>query len=402
MASLHIFKFIALFLLCFNLCSSPIISQKTELIESTSVISGSSQLSQYLTEIQNKKIGIVVNQSSVIHNTHLLDTLVNLGIDVNCIFTPEHGFRGSEEAGVLIEDHFDSKTGLPIISLYGKKRKAEPADLQGIEVILFDLQDVGVRFYTYISTLTYMMEACAENNIKIIVLDRPNPNGYYIDGPLLDSAFASFVGMHPVPIVYGMTIGEYALMVNGEKWLANKAKCDLRVIPLQNYNRNNIYRLEFPPSPNLRSWEAVYLYPSLCLFEGTIVSIGRGTEFPFEVYGHPDYPEGSFSFTPKGNKVLLDEQVCHGQYLVDYAGKYAGNPKQIKLNWIIDCYQKLASEQTYFNSYFDKLAGNDQLRKDIESGKPIPEIRKSWESGLDNYKKIRIKYLLYPDFIEEK
>lgn len=402
MASLHIYRFIAFFLLCLNLCSTPIISQKTELTESTSVISGSSQLALYLPDIRNKSIGIVVNQSSVINHTHLLDTLIKLGIDVKCIYTPEHGFRGNEEAGVLIEDNFDSKTRLPIVSLYGKKRKAEPADLNGIDIILFDLQDVGVRFYTYISTLSLMMEACAENNIKLIVLDRPNPNGFYIDGPVLDSAFTSFVGMHPVPIVYGLTIGEYALMVNGEQWLANKAKCDLNVIPVKNYNRNNIYKLSFPPSPNLRGWRAVYLYPSLCLFEGTIVSVGRGTSFPFEVFGHPDYVHGPYSFVPKGNKVLLDDQVCFGMNLVDYAENYTKNQKQIELDWIIDCFKTLSSKHTFFNSYFDKLAGNDQLRKDIEAGKTISEIRKSWEQGLNSYKKIRIKYLIYPDFLVEK
>jgi uncharacterized protein YbbC (DUF1343 family) len=353
----------------------------------------------YLSDIQDKKVGLVVNHSSIIGKMHLLDTLLAIGIEVKCIFTPEHGFRGNEEAGKIIDNAFDAKTSLPIVSLYGQKKKADPSDLAGIDIILFDLQDVGVRFYTYISTLSYMMEACAENNIKLIVMDRPNPNGFYIDGPVLDTNFRSFVGMHPVPIVYGLTIGEYAMMVNGENWLANKVKCDLKVIPLINYNRNNISKLNVPPSPNLRTWEAIYLYPSLCLFEGTIVSVGRGTEFPFQVFGHPEYVQGSFMFIPKGEKVFLEGQHCYGCNLRGFAENYSNNPKQIELFWLLDTYKILSPNKNYFNGYFDKLAGTDQLRIDIEAGLSPEAIRNSWKPDLDNYKKIRKKYLLYPDFI---
>jgi uncharacterized protein YbbC (DUF1343 family) len=397
MATLHIPRFFACFILFINLGCNQIISQKTELTEAETVVNGSSQLELYVPDIQNKRVGLAANQSSIIHQTHLLDTLLKLGVDVKCIFTPEHGFRGKEEAGEQINNSFDSKTSLPIVSLYGNKKKPEPEDLKGIDIILFDLQDVGVRFYTYISTLSLMMEACAENNIKLIVLDRPNPNGFYIDGPVLDTNFRSFVGMHPVPVVYGLTIGEYAMMVNGEKWLANKLNCDLKVVPLKNYNRNNISKLTISPSPNLRTWEAIYLYPSLCLFEGTIVSVGRGTDFPFQVFGHPEYIQGSFMFTPKGNKVFLEGQNCYGSNLIGYSENYSNNPKQIELFWLLDTYKTLSSNNTYFNGYFDKLAGTDQLRKDIEAGISQELIRKSWQPALDNYKIIRKKYLLYPD-----
>ena len=257
-------------------------------IDKAHYVSAAMQLDDYLPLLQEKRVGVVGNQTSIVGNTHLVDTLLSLGIDVRKIYTPEHGFRGTADAGAKVNSGKDEKTGLTIVSLYGKNKKPTAEMLQGIDIILFDLQDVGVRFYTYISTMSYVMEAAAENKLPVIVLDRPNPNGFYVDGPVLKSENQSFVGMHQVPVVYGMTIGEYAKMVNGEGWLKNGVRCDLTVIPINKYNRNAIYELPVRPSPNLPNWESVYLYPTLCFFEGTIVSIGRGTETPFQIYGHPD------------------------------------------------------------------------------------------------------------------
>ena len=327
----------------------------------------------------------------------MVDTLLSLGVDVRKIFTPEHGFRGTADAGAKVNSSKDEKTGLPIVSLYGKNKKPTPEMLQGIDLILFDLQDVGVRFYTYISTMTYVMEAAAENNLPVIVLDRPNPNGFYVDGPVLKTENSSFVGLHQVPVVYGMTIGEYAKMVNGEGWLKNGIRCDLTVIPINKYNRNAIYELPVRPSPNLPNWESVYLYPTLCFFEGTIVSIGRGTETPFQIYGHPNM-RGSFTFTPKStsgaSKPLLEGQRCRGENLVEFAHDYAHNVNQLHLEWLIEAYQQL-KDKGFFNNYFVKLSGDQQLQHDIENGKSADEIRASWQNDLEAFKAIRAKYLLY-------
>ena len=366
-------------------------------VDKENYVSAAMQLNDYLPLLQGKRIGMVGNQTSIVGETHLVDTLLSLGIDVRKIFTPEHGFRGTADAGAKINSGKDEKTGLPIVSLYGKSKKPTPEMLQGIDLILFDLQDVGVRFYTYISTMSYVMEAAAENNIPIVVLDRPNPNGFYIDGPILKPENQSFVGMHPVPVVYGMTIGEYARMVNGEGWLKNGIRCNLTVIPINLYDRNAIYELPVRPSPNLPNWEAVYLYPTLCFFEGSIVSVGRGTDMPFQVYGHPNM-RGSHTFTPQStsgaSKPLLEGQRCRGENLIDYAHDYAYNPQFLHLEWVLDAYRQL-SDKGFFTNYFRLLAGDKQLQRDIESGKTANEIRAAWQNDLEAFKAVRAKYLLY-------
>ena len=360
-------------------------------------VSAAMQIEDYLPLLEGKQVGVVGNQTSIIGETHLVDTLLSLDVDVRKIYTPEHGFRGTADAGAKINSGKDEKTGLPIISLYGKNKKPTAEMLQGIDVILFDLQDVGVRFYTYISTMSYVMEAAAENHIPVIVLDRPNPNGFYVDGPVLKPENSSFVGMHQVPVVYGMTIGEYAMMVNGEGWLKGGITCDLTVIPIKEYNRNAIYELPVKPSPNLPNWESVYLYPTLCFFEGTNVSVGRGTETPFQIYGHPDM-RGSFSFTPQStsgaSKPLLEGQRCRGENLVEFAHDYSNNGKRLQLEWIIEAYQQL-KDKGFFKDYFRLLAGSKQMQRDIESGKSADEIRASWQNDLGAFKTIRTKYLMY-------
>jgi uncharacterized protein YbbC (DUF1343 family) len=347
-------------------------------------------------------VGLVANHTSVIWHTHLADTLLQYGISLKKIFAPEHGFRGNADAGAEIENAVDYKTGIPVISLYGSKTKPDPEDLNGIDIMVYDIQDVGVRFYTYISTLHYVMETCAENNIALLVLDRPNPNGHYIDGPVLDTAFRSFVGLHPIPVVYGMTTGELARMINGEGWLAGGLKCDLNVIPCSNYGHKTFCELPVDPSPNLNSMEAVYLYPSMCFFEGTIMSLGRGTPFPFRVAGHPDYPVKTFSFTPEANPGNKDPKfrdvTCYG---IDLRTKTTGQLQQMKilnLQWLSEVYKKMGIGETFFTEYIDKLAGTDQLRKQILSGWSVEHIRQSWQSDLVRFQNLRKKYLLYDDF----
>ena len=366
-------------------------------VDKARYISAAMQMDDYLTLLQGRRVGVVGNQTSIVGERHLVDTLLSLGIDIRKIYTPEHGFRGTADAGAKVNSGKDEKTGIPIVSLYGKNKKPTPEMLQGIDIILFDLQDVGVRFYTYISTMSYVMEAAAENGIPVVVLDRPNPNGFYVDGPVLKPENHSFVGMHQVPVVYGMTIGEYALMVNGEGWLKNGIDCDLTVIPIKGYNRNAIYELPVKPSPNLPNWESVYLYPTLCFFEGSSVSVGRGTETPFQVYGHPDM-RGSYSFTPQStsgaSKPLLEGQRCRGENLVEFAHDYPHNESQLHLEWIIDAYQQL-KDKGFFKDYFRLLAGDKQLQRDIENGKSVDEIRASWSDDLASFLAIRQKYLLY-------
>ena len=362
---------------------------------------GISETKSYLPLIKGKNIGVIANQTSIYHNTHLIDTLVSEGIIVKKIFSPEHGFRGNIGEGLHISNGIDDKTGIEIISLYGNNKKPKAEQLNDIDILLFDLQDVGTRFYTYISTLTYVMEAAAENDIPVIVLDRPNPNGFYIDGPVLESENSSFVGMNEIPIVYGLTIGEYAMMVNGESWLKDGIKCDLTVIPMSNYDRRAIYKLPVKPSPNLPNWESVYLYPSLCLFEGTVVSVGRGTDKPFQIYGHPQI-KGDFSFTPKNNNsgavLLYENELCHGENLNKYAHDNKDHEGKIVLDWLVDSYNQLKDKEVFFNNYFIKLSGTKSLQNQIESGENIKKIRISWKDGIEKYRKIRIKYLLYPDF----
>jgi uncharacterized protein YbbC (DUF1343 family) len=357
---------------------------------------------EYLPLLKGKNVGIVANNTSLVNATHLVDTLISNGIKVSKIFGPEHGFRGNQPDGKEIGSAIDPKTGIEVISLYGNHKKPTKSDMENIEIMLFDIQDVGARFYTYISTLAYVMEACAENNVPLIVTDRPNPNGFYVDGPVLEPAFSSFVGMHPVPIVYGMTIGEYATMVNGEKWLTTESTCDLTIIKCENYTHKSLYQLPVKPSPNLPDMKAIYLYPSLCLFEGTVVSVGRGTDSPFKVFGHPEYTSGSYTFTPNPIKGVsenppLKGQVCYGQNLSD-ASDMILIESRIELIWLLECYKILSPKTEFFNNYFDKLAGNSKLREQIKAGKSETEIRRSWQSDLEKFKKIRKKYLLYPDF----
>lgn len=369
-----------------------------QIVDAEESIVGASRLDLYLPLLNGKDVAVVANQTSIFNKTHLIDTLLSDNIQLKKIFTPEHGFRGTADEGAHINNSIDEKTQLPIISLYGKNKKPNYEQLNDIDIILFDLQDVGTRFYTYISTMTYIMEAAAENDIPIIVLDRPNPNGFYIDGPVLEAENASFVGLHQIPVVYGLTIGEYAQMVNGEYWLKDSLQCDLTVIPLGNYDRNNIYKLPVKPSPNLPNWESVYLYPSLCFFEGTSVSVGRGTESPFQIYGHP-LIESDYSFTPRQaegrNKPLHCDTECFGENLTRYASDYKNNNDQINLTWLINAYNQLKDEEKFFNNFFIKLSGTEELQQQIEKGLSEEEIRKSWKEDLDEYKNIRAKYLLY-------
>jgi len=366
------------------------------------ILPGSYALHEYLPLLKNKKVAIVANHTSLINQTHLVDSLIALGIQVTKIFGPEHGFRGNEPDGKEINNLTDPKTGIQVISLYGAHKKPTSDDLSNTEIVVFDIQDVGVRFYTYISTLTYVMEACAENNIPLLVTDRPNPNAYYVDGPILKPAFTSFVGMHPVPIVYGMTIGEYATMVNDEKWLKNGITCNLTIIKCHNYTHYSRYQLSVKPSPNLQDMKSIYLYPSLCLFEGTVVSVGRGTNNPFKVYGHPELKNESYSFTPKPIKGVSEDpplkgKLCYGKDVSSYA-QNIHNKGRLELVWLLDTYKKLHTKTDFFTSYFDKLVGDSTLREQIIAGKNEKEIRKTWQPGIADFMKIRKKYLLYPDF----
>ncbi|NLJ06609.1 MAG: DUF1343 domain-containing protein [Sphingobacteriales bacterium] len=366
------------------------------------VKTGAEQTNEYFPFLSGKKLGLVVNQTSVIGKTQLIDSLLHSGMQVVKIFTPEHGLQGNVSAGEKVGNSYYGKTKIPVISLYGDKKKPAPEDLKGLDLVVFDIQDMGVRFFTYISTLAYVMEACAENNVSLMVLDRPNPHAYYVDGPVLKPAYTSFVGLHPVPVVYGMTIGEYALMVNGEGWLKNGIRCKLKVISLSGYDHDTRYYPEIPPSPNLRTREAMILYPSLCFFEGTDVSVGRGTGFPFEVIGKPGFTQGNFTFTPQSipgiaDKPLYEGKTCSGFKLTDFANEFVVNTDMLYLHWLIGFYDNSPDKETFFNSFFDKLAGTDELRKQIIAGEQPENIRKSWQSDINQFLLIRKKYLLYPD-----
>lgn len=362
---------------------------------SSEIKTGADNFDVYLPLLKDKKTGIVTNQTGILTNKiHLVDFLLEKNINLLKIFAPEHGFRGTADAGEHIIDGKDSKTNLPIISLYGDNKKPKPEQLAGIDILIFDLQDVGARFYTYISSLHYIMEACSENNIQLIVLDRPNPNGGIVDGPILEKEFTSFVGMHPIPLLHGLTIGEYAKMINGEKWLKNEMKCNLTVIPCLNYNRNMEYSLPTKPSPNLPNDQAINLYASLCLFEGTNVSVGRGTEKQFQIYGSPFLPKSSFNFTPVPNfgakEPMHKNQICFGEDLTSIP-----KVKQLELKWLIKSYQNTSDKTKFFNAFFTKLAGTKKLQQQIETGVLETEIRKSWKKGLNDFKKMREKYLIY-------
>lgn len=376
---------------------------------------GANRLDQYLPLLKGKSVGIFANQTSMVGEKHLVDTLQVLGIKIRVIFGPEHGFRGTADAGEKVGDYIDEKTGIPVISLYGAKRKPTKKDLEEVDVLIFDIQDVGTRFYTFISSLEAYMESAIEFNKPLIVLDRPNPNGHYVDGPVLDTTYRSFVGMQPVPIVYGMTIGEYAKMLLGEKWIkqsTNIANFKLTVIPCENYTHKSSYSLPVPPSPNLATIQSIYLYPTTCLFEGTVLSEGRGTERPFQLIGHPDLPKSLISFTPNPNEGAKNSKhygkQCYGW---DFGGtaqevKQKVNNK-IQLNWLLRAYQLYPAKDSFFlipktgdpsKSFFNKLAGNSELAKQIKAGKTEAEIRKSWEPALTQFKTIRKRYLLYTDF----
>ncbi|HXH18403.1 MAG TPA: DUF1343 domain-containing protein [Chitinophagales bacterium] len=374
----------------------------TESENSGRIIVGAERFDRYLKILKDKNIGLVVNQTSLVGETPLVDSLLKLNVSVKKIFTPEHGFRGTADAGEKVKSSRDEKTGLPIISLYGSKKKPAPEDIQDLDVLVFDLQDVGARFYTYISTLHYVMEACAENGKPLIILDRPNPNGFYVDGPVLDTAFRSFVGMHPVPIVHGMTVGEYASMLNGEMWLKAGTQCELTVVPCLNYDHAALYNVRVKPSPNLPNMTAIYLYPSLCLFEGTAVSIGRGTDKPFQLIGYPEFDNQSFSFIPQSREGAQDPPykgvTCYGIDLSNLPQKHFQQKKSLDLSWLIDMYRKYPDKKKFFTPFFQKLAGTAELQRQIESGKTEEEIRYSWQPALEKFKSLRKKYLLYKDF----
>jgi uncharacterized protein YbbC (DUF1343 family) len=369
------------------------------------ILPGADQTYFYVESLQGKNVGMVVNQTSVIgdEKTLTLDSLMDLGVKVKKIFSPEHGFRGDASNGASVDNSTDVLTNLPIISLYGSKHlKPTPADLQGIDLMIFDIQDVGARFYTYMSTLYYVMEACAENHIELMILDRPNPNGFYVDGPVLDTSFRSFVGLNPIPIVHGLTVAEYAQMINGEGWLKNHVQCKLNIIKVANYSHSDMYTLPVNPSPNLNSAKGILLYPSVCLFEGTTLSLGRGTKSPFLQIGDPALAgKYSYSFTPVSIENVSENppqknKVCYGLDLRDYDTYFIRKEKRLNLRWLISLYKAYPDKSHFFNDYFTKLAGTDQLRKQIEAGKTEEEIRKSWEPALGNYKEMRKKYLLYP------
>jgi uncharacterized protein YbbC (DUF1343 family) len=360
------------------------------------VVVGTAQLDQIVSKTQGKRVGLLVNHTAAVGNVHLVDLLTALKIDVKKIFAPEHGFRGTADAGEKISDGKDTKTGIPVISLYGNSRKPKPEHLADIDMVVFDIQDVGVRFYTYISSLHYMMEACAENKKKLLILDRPNPNGFYVDGPILKPDLKSFVGMHPIPIVHGMTVGELAMMINGEGWLDKKLKCDLEVIKVQGYTHAMRYPLAIKPSPNLPNDHAIGLYPSTCLFEGTVLSIGRGTKHPFEVAGHPSLTTLPYQFTPitiegMAKNPPFENQLCYGIDMRNDSIK-----AQLSLSYVINMYNAFGDKEKFFNSYFDKLAGTPVLQQQIRQGLSEEAIRASWQPELTAFKELRKKYLLYP------
>jgi uncharacterized protein YbbC (DUF1343 family) len=361
------------------------------------LVIGANQLNEYLPLLKDKRIAVVANQTSLIDTTHLIDTLLSRGVQLVKVYAPEHGFRGKADAGASITDERDTKTNLPVLSLYGKNKKPKATDLDSVDLMIFDIQDVGARFYTYISTLHYVMEACAESNIPLLVLDRPNPNGHYVDGPLLDTAFTSFVGMHPIPIVHGLTIGEYAQMINGEYWLNDSIQCDLVVQEMQNYTHNYVYDLPVKPSPNLPNAKSIALYPSLCLFEGTAISVGRGTNKQFQIIGSPKLDSCSFVFSPisgAGAKYPKHEnELCCGWDLSD-----ANFGNTLNLEYLIETYQQYnAKGLPFFNSFFDKLAGSNTLRVLIEAGWTEQEIKETWQEDLDAFKQKRTNYLIYSE-----
>lgn len=369
----------------------------------TSIITGAQQTALLLPLIKDKYVACVVNQTSMIGKTHLVDSLISSGVKIATIFAPEHGFRGTEDAGATILNAKDTKTDLPVLSLYGNKKKPSQQDLADVDIVIFDIQDVGARFYTYISSLHYVMEACAELGKPLIVLDRPNPNGFYVDGPLLDKAYSSFVGMHPIPVVHGMTIGEYAKMINGEKWLANGVQCQLTVIPCKNYDHKKMYEVPIAPSPNLKNMRAIYMYPTLCFFEGTNVSVGRGTSKPFEIIGSPYLKNTGFEFTPMPGPGAKSPFLMHTKcYGYDFSTQNINELQNGKIDiaLLLKIYQEFEPKDKFFleNNFFNKLAGSAEFMMQIKAGLSDEEIRMSWQDDINSFKKIRAQYLLYPDF----
>lgn len=366
------------------------------------IVLGNQQLPILLPLLEDKRVAVVGNHTSLIGTTHLVDSLLEIGVVIKKVFSPEHGFRGNADAGEKVLSQIDERTKLPIISLYGSNKKPKAEQLEDVDVILFDIQDVGARFYTYISTLHYVMEAAAEKGIPLIILDRPNPNGHYVDGPVLNLKHKSFVGMHKIPVVHGMTIGEYAQMINGEKWLKNEIECQLSVIRMKNYDHTTSYNLNKRPSPNLPNMKAVYLYPSLCFFEGTAISVGRGTDKPFQQIGHPSMPNYTYSFTPKSNfgakSPKLNEKLCKGIDLSTISNDELREREQINLSYIIQFYKEFPDKEKFFTNFFSLLAGENNLESQIKAGRSEEEIRSSWQSNLTAFKAIRKKYLIYKDF----
>ncbi len=382
-------------------CAQPV--QFPAVSRTATVVTGAEQSERYLPLLKKLKVAVVANPTSVVGGQHLIDHLVTNGIDVQVVFAPEHGFRGEAGNGDKVADGKDPQTGIRVVSLYGKRMKPLPEDLRNVQAVVFDVQDVGARFYTYISTLQYVMEACADAGIDVVVLDRPNPNGHYVDGPVMQPAFRSFVGMNPIPVVHGCTVGEYANMLIGEGWLKTEKSCRLTVVPMLNYTHDVPVAIGSRPSPNLTNMNAIRLYPSLCLFEGTHVSLGRGTDFPFEVYGYPQFPDRKFSFTPKEIPGVAahppyEDTLCYGEDLrLPKDSSYLENTSSFTLKWLLNAYRNYPDKDRFFNSFFNKLAGNSELQEQIKRGLSEDEIRKSWQSELTAYKLKRKKYLLYPD-----
>jgi len=386
--------------ICFLLLLQTIVCSGQEVYDTT-ILPADAQPEHYVPLLKHRRVALVINQTSVVGDKSLLDILLDRGVEVVKIFVPEHGFRGKEDAGATVENMNDSATHLPVISLYGAHKKPKPDDLAGVDVVVYDLQDVGVRFYTYISTLQYCMEACAENHKQLMVLDRPDPNGFYVDGPVLDSANRSFVGMQCIPVVYGMTAGEYAQMLVGEHWMAHAEDLYLKVIKCANYDHSKKYRLPVAPSPNLRTMAAVYAYPSLCLFEGTVVSVGRGTELPFQQYGCPEF-EGKFtySFIPRSGEGAktppYQDKVCYGELIGTNATEIlARTNSSMRIEWLLKAWSAYPDKDHFFNGFFTKLAGTDKLMTQVKKGASEDEIRSSWRQGIEAFNKIREKYLLY-------
>lgn len=391
---LHFSKNILLFLTFVSFIACATVKKETKPLKT-----GAEQTNLYLPLLQGKTVALVVNHTSVIKQTHLADSLISLGVKIKTIFAPEHGFRGTADAGEHVANGVDKKTGIAIVSLYGSNKKPTPAQLEGIDIVIFDIQDVGVRFYTYTSTMHYVMEACAENGKAVLILDRPNPNGHYVDGPVLDKKFASFVGLNPVPVVHGCTVGELATMINEEGWLKNQVKANLTVIKCLNYKHSTPYTLPIAPSPNLPNLQSILLYPSICFFEGTEVSVGRGTDKQFQVIGSVNPKYGSFTFTPEdkpgAKNPPLKGKLCYGLDLRQVDARKQG----FTIKYVLDFYQKAEDKNKFYinTASFDRLVGSDNLRKQLAEGLTETEIRKTWQKDLDNYKTLRKKYLLYAE-----